>query len=122
MIFLQNSEDESRHIVGLILFLYHYTKNHIAKNNTQTSIQKIFTKVMGPAVDTQSRTDLSGKVHDTQWEKQNADARIRSQRDNKCPLLSTHILITCNMHRANIYVSSNDEYRKKCDAGLCDSD
>lgn len=43
----------------------------------------IFTKVMGPAVDTQSRTDLSGKVHDTQWEKQNADARIRSQRDNK---------------------------------------
>lgn len=83
MIFLQNSEDESRHIVGLILFLYHYTKNHIAKNNTQTSIPKIFTKVMGPAVDTQSRTDLSGKVHDTQWEKQNADARIRSQRDNK---------------------------------------
>lgn len=43
----------------------------------------MFTKVMGPAVDTQSRTDLSGKVHDTQWEKQNADARIRSQRDNK---------------------------------------
>lgn len=43
----------------------------------------MFTKVMGPAADTQSRTDLSGKVHDTQWEKQNADARIRSQRDNK---------------------------------------
>lgn len=43
----------------------------------------MFTKVMGPAVDTQSRTDLSGKVHDTQWEKQNADARIKSQRDNK---------------------------------------
>lgn len=26
------------------------------------------------------------------------------------------------VHRTNIYVSSYDEYRKKCDAGLCDSD
>lgn len=42
-----------------------------------------FTKVMGPAVDVHSRTDLSGKVHDTQAQKQNADARIRSQRDNQ---------------------------------------
>lgn len=40
-------------------------------------------KSMNHAVDVQSRTDLSGKVHDTQSQKQNADAQIRSRRDNQ---------------------------------------
>ncbi len=43
----------------------------------------MFTKVMSPAIDVQSRTDLSGKVHDTQSQKQNADAQIRSRRKNQ---------------------------------------
>lgn len=43
----------------------------------------MFTKVMGSAIDVQSRTDLSGKVHETQSQKQTADAQIRNMRKNQ---------------------------------------
>ena len=36
-------------------------------------------KTMNHAVDVQSRTDLSGKIHDTQGQKQTADAQLRNR-------------------------------------------
>lgn len=43
----------------------------------------MLTKVMGPEMDRQSRTDISGKVHDTAGQKQAADAQIRNMRKNQ---------------------------------------
>lgn len=43
----------------------------------------MLTKVMGPAMDVQARTDLSGKVHKTESEKRSADIRIRNNRKNQ---------------------------------------
>lgn len=43
----------------------------------------MFTKVMSPAIDVQSRTDLSGKVHDTQSQAEAANAQIRNMRKNQ---------------------------------------
>ncbi len=43
----------------------------------------MFTKVMGPAIDVQARTDLNGKVHETESQADAANARIRNMRKNQ---------------------------------------
>lgn len=43
----------------------------------------MLTRVMGPAMDLQSRTDLSGKVHKTEADRRIADAQIISRREKQ---------------------------------------
>lgn len=47
------------------------------------SIFYALSKVMSPAIDIQSRTDLEGKLHETQSQKQAADAQILNRRRKK---------------------------------------